>query len=161
MTHMDINIRPARTDDTDEIIALLMDIALLHSRGRPDLFSAGSPKYSPAELADIFKNPETPVFVAADENNRAVGYVFCRLMINPAHGPSRKHKSLFIDDLCVDKGLRGTGVGSAILEKAAGFARENGCEFLELNVWEFNENAVKFYEKHGLRTRKRTMELIL
>lgn len=158
---MDLVIRPATAGDTGEIIALLMDIALLHSRGRPDLFTAGSPKYSAAELADIFNNPETPVFVAADENDRAVGYVFCRLTANPAHGPSREYKSLFIDDLCVDRALRGKGIGSALFDKAIAFARENSCAFFELNVWEFNENAVKFYEKHGLQTRKRTMELKL
>lgn len=32
---------------------------------------------------------------------------------------------------------------------------------IELNVWEFNFGAIAFYEKFGMHTQRRQMELIL
>ena len=43
---MDVKISAAREKDFDIIISLLLDMALLHSRGRPDLFTDGHAKYT-------------------------------------------------------------------------------------------------------------------
>jgi ribosomal protein S18 acetylase RimI-like enzyme len=158
---MDFAIRNAREKDFDKIISLLYKIAELHSNGRPDLFSGGYSKHTRDELEKIVGSPETPVFVAADKDDNAQGYVFCQLKSSPAHGPLKEIKSLYIDDLCVDENFRGRGIGTALVKFAADFARGNGCFCVDLNVWEFNENAIKFYESMGMRTKKRTMELIL
>jgi len=158
---MKFTIRAATEKDYDKIISLLLDIALLHSRGRPDLFEGGYSKYTREELEKVTADPETPVFIAADEDDNAAGYIFCRLKINPAHGPLREYKSLYVDDLCVDEKCRGMGIGTALLGYAADFAREKGCMCMDLNVWEFNKNAIDFYERFGMKTRKRTMELVL
>ena len=57
-------------------------------------------------------------------------------------------KSLFIDDLCVDKQARGQ-------------AKELGCYEVTLNVWTGNTSAEHFYEKMGMKTKERQMEYIL
>ncbi|NLK98957.1 MAG: GNAT family N-acetyltransferase [Epulopiscium sp.] len=45
---------------------------------------------------------------------------------------------------------RGIGLGSCLLKRAIGHAKsQNGIEKVELEVFESNENAVKFYQKHG------------
>ena len=53
----------------------------------------------------------------------------------------------------------------AAMDKAAElkkeYAIEKNCDFLMLNVWEFNENAVRFYEEYGFKTRTRHMEIKL
>lgn len=38
-------------------------------------------------------------------------------------------------------------------------AKENNFNQIELNCWEFNENAIKFYESIGLKTQRRIMEI--
>ena len=38
---------------------------------------------------------------------------------------------------------------------------EQGCYNVTLNVWSCNENAMKFYEKCGLKPQKVCMEVIL
>lgn len=158
---MEFTVRRAQEKDFDKIISLLYNIAALHCAGRPDLFISGYSKYTGAELEEIAANPATPVFVAADASDSAVGYVFCQLVEHSAHGPQKPIKALYIDDLCVDEAHRGMGIGRALVGRAEDFARKNGCYCVELNVWEFNENARIFYESLGMRTRKRTMELIL
>ena len=38
-------------------------------------------------------------------------------------------------------------------------AEENNCKRLELNCWEENYKAISFYEKQGMQTQRRIMEI--
>ena len=53
---------------------------------------------------------------------------------------------LYIHTLCVDGGLRGQGIGSAIIRA---LAQENGKMYLYVNA--VNDQAIRFYEKNGFR----------
>jgi GNAT superfamily N-acetyltransferase len=44
---------------------------------------------------------------------------------------------------------RGGGVGPALLDAVAGWARDRGCDRLVLSVTESNETARRFYEECG------------
>ena len=57
------------------------------------------------------------------------------------------------------RGINGTNISLVTEDEAKEYAKEKNCGFLMLNVWEFNENAVAFYEKYGFSTRTRHMEL--
>ena len=49
----------------------------------------------------------------------------------------------------------------ALFKKALETAKELGCHDLTLNVWEGNDGALRFYEKHGMKIQKREMEIVL
>ena len=70
-------------------------------------------------------------------------------------------KTLYIDDLCVDEAARGAHIVKALYEYVINFAKEQGYYNVTLNVWADNVNAVKFYEKVGLKVQKIGMEIIL
>ena len=70
-------------------------------------------------------------------------------------------KTLYIDDLCVDELARGQHIGKILYDYVIEFARENGFYNVTLNVWADNKNALKFYEKLGLKIQKIGMEKIL
>lgn len=70
-------------------------------------------------------------------------------------------KTLYIDDLCVDETARGKHIGTSLYEYVLKYAKEQGCYNVTLNVWADNVNAVKFYEKIGLKIQKIGMEKIL
>ena len=69
--------------------------------------------------------------------------------------------SLFIDDLCVDQGLRGQHIGESLFEFVKAEAKRLGCYEVTLNVWAGNASAERFYEKMGMKTKERQMEYIL
>ena len=48
-----------------------------------------------------------------------------------------------------------------VSDTAKDLAKELDCDNIELNVWEFNESAMKFYEKMGMTTQRRFMEIKL
>ncbi len=74
---------------------------------------------------------------------------------------AEKQKTLYVDDLCVDENYQSHGIGKALLLRAKQYAEETGCANVELNVWSFNEKAIKFYEACGMTEQKRRMEFIL
>ena len=67
-------------------------------------------------------------------------------------------KELYIDDLCVDQDRRGQHIGSLLCDHVTAYAKEIGCTFLTLNVWQGNDSAMRFYENAGMSPRSITME---
>ena len=76
-------------------------------------------------------------------------------------GPQKAVKTLFIDDLCVDKDARGQKLGEKLYQFALDYAKELGCYNLTLHVWNDNAGAVRFYERLGMKPRYTEMETIL
>lgn len=155
-----ITIRRAQDRDTEKILKLLGEVLELHAKLRPDIFIPGSTKYTREELHGIFRNEDTPVFVAADDSGEVAGYAFCVMKQPPFSTNMKPMKTLYIDDLCVDEGCRGQHVGTILFDYVKQFAREQGCYDITLNVWEGN-NAREFYDKMGMFVKETQMEIIL
>lgn len=64
-----------------------------------------------------------------------------------------------VDELGVDANFRRQGVGTELIAFIRSEARRRGIRRVELNMWEFNEGALAFYEAVGFRTYRRYMEL--
>ena len=153
-------VRRAEAGDIPAILNLLVQVDMVHHRGRPDLFKGPATKYSAEELQIICSDEATPVFVCTDENDRVLGHGFC--ILQHSGGPlMEEHKTLYIDDICVDEKARGQGAGRALYERILDYAREKGCYNVTLNVWNCNPGAMAFYEKLGLVPYKVGMEKIL
>ena len=155
-----LEVRPAAERDIPAIMALLVQVNMVHHNGRPDLFKGPTTKYTEAELQAILSDDATPVFVCVDESDRVLGHGFC-VMQHSGGQLMEEHDTLYIDDICVDESARGLGVGRALYEHILAFAREKGCYNVTLNVWSCNPGAMKFYEKLGMAPYRVGMEKIL
>lgn len=156
-----MNIRRANEKDIPRLIELLGQVLQIHADIRPDIFIAGTTKYTNEELLEMIKDDTNPIYVAADENDVCMGYAFCRLREQPFSNNMVPFTSLFIDDLCVDALTRGQHIGETLFEHVKSEAKRLGCYEVTLNVWAGNTSAEKFYEKMGLKTKERQMEYIL
>lgn len=154
-------IRLAQNKDLDSLMELLHQVNDIHADGRPDLFIKGHTKYSPYEVLGIIGNPDTPVFVFADDNGEVEGYCFCIVQDNTQSKHVVPIKTLYIDDLCVDKDCRSKHIGSQLYFHVREYAKANGFHNITLNVWQCNPTAMKFYESIGLKPMKVGMEDIL
>lgn len=155
---MNITIRPAVTADAAPIASLLTDIAELHRRGRPDIFSAPGAKLDEAGVEMLLSCESSPVLVA-EADGAFAGYAICELVDSPEHPPRGACRTLFIEDLCVASDMRGSGVGAALFGASKELAKKLGAVRLELNVWAFNQKAVGFYEAMGMAVQRQIMEL--
>lgn len=156
-----MEIRRAQEKDMKGINDLLCQVLMVHHNGRPDLFKSDTKKYTDEELKALIHDDTKPIFVEVDENNNVMGYAFCVFIQHTADNILTDIKTLYIDDLCVDETRRGQHIGKSLYEYVLGFAKEQGCYNVTLNVWACNENARKFYERCGLVPQKIGMEKIL
>ncbi len=155
-----MEIRKAEKGDLLGIGTLLSQVLEVHHKGRPDLFRTGVKKYTDEEVLEILSDPLRPVFVAVEEG-KVLGYAFCIFQDTKDSHVLTDIKTLYIDDFCVDENCRGKSVGKQLYEFVKAFAKEEGCYNLTLNVWNFAESAIPFYEKMGMQIQKIGMESIL
>ena len=156
-----MKIRKAEKKDIPRILALLGQVLQIHAEIRPDIFIPGTTKYTPYELAELLEQEDHPIYVAVDEDDLCMGYAFCQLREQPFSTNMVPFKSLFIDDLCVDKQTRGQHIGESLFEYVNQQAKELGCFEVSLNAWAGNTSAEHIYEKMGMKTKERQMEYIL
>ncbi len=153
-------IRFAQEKDIEKIGDLLSQVDMVHHEGRPDLFKIGR-KYDDAQLRELLTNEDRPIIVSVDENDKVLGYAFCIFQQHENDNVMTDIKTLYIDDLCVDKDIRGRGIGKELYLAALDLAKSNNCYNVTLNVWSCNESAMRFYERCGLKPQKVGMEVIL
>lgn len=158
---MEYTIRKAQKKDIEDIMRLLKQIAQLHYEGRPDLFKTNASKYSHEMVHFKIKNPDEYIVVAIDETDKVLGYIFCYFEIRKDHPVLKDRKVIYIDDFCVDQEKRELGIGSKLFTHIENYAKQTHCDAIELNVWVFNKEALRFYEKHGLLPKSTRMELLL
>ena len=154
-------VRRANTGDIPRILELLIQVDMVHHRGRPDIFKGPATKYNAKELEVIVNDDTTPVFVCTDETGRVMGHAFCIHKQIKGDPVLTDIKTLYIDDICVDEAVRGRGVGKSLYEHVIGYAGALGFYNVTLNVWSCNPGALKFYEAMGLKPQKIGMETIL
>ena len=109
----------------------------------------------------MFRDDLKPVYVATDDNDEAVGYVFCQRREPPFMATMVPCRTLFIDDFCVDESQRGKHIGETLFRFAVAEAQRMGCREVALNVWEGNTGARRFYEKMGMRPKETQMEFMV
>lgn len=61
-----------------------------------------------------------------------------------------------ITELIVTSKIRSKGVGHALMNKMEEYFKLNNCEYVLVDVFAYNENAINFYDKKGYHTRMHT-----
>lgn len=154
-----IKIRKAEKKDVEGINNLLYQVHDVHAIGRPDIFKKGLKKFDDLELIEIIENEKYLIFVAVDENEKILGHIFCEIQETSENAKSlQKRKVLYVDDLCVDENVRGKNIGKKLYEYILSIAKDKSCNAVTLHIWNFNEKAMKFYEKIGFEPLKTLME---
>lgn len=139
----ELTFRDAREEDLAAIVSMLADDGLGGGRERPR--STGvDPVYVTAfrELQQQAGNR----IVVAEHNGEPVGtYQITIIAGLSRHGARRAQ----IEAVRVRSGLRGGGIGEAMLRHAVAQAREQGCKLVQLSSDRRRGRAHLFYERLG------------
>ena len=152
-----MQFRLATESDLPRVNELRAQVSELHAAARPDFFRPGFPDFLADFVHTIFADERKHILVA-ERAGEIVAFAVLAEIETPEmpHKPARRF--LEVDELGVDEACRHQGVGRAFFEGIKSFARERGYDRIELNMWEFNEDALKFYEAVGFSTYRRYME---
>ena len=153
-------IRFVKENELSQVNELRKQVNDLHVEGKPEVFKAGFDKELQDYIYTIWKDPKQKIVVAELE-----GIICGFAVLNYIHKSetSFMHERDFmdIDEFCVDKKYRRQGIASEMIAFIKDYVKELGIKRIELNMWEFNEDALAFYEAVGFKTYRRYMEMML
>ena len=111
------------------------------------------------DLAEYEKEPEAVVTTLKDyENAFDEGLIKVLVADHPEHGiigmslgflafSTWKGKMMFLEDFVVKEQYRGNKIGEQLWNAFIELAKEEGCNLLKWQVLDWNEPAIRFYEK--------------
>ena len=149
---MDIKIEVPQIKEQKRINELARQIQKIHFNWRPDLFLNVEEVISKERLKGLLNKKSIYVAKIGEE---IVGYIIIDIM-EKDNSFIRYRKLLVVDTLCVDEKYRGKGIGTKLLEYAKNLGKENNCTDMYLTVNPKNENAIKVYEKFGMKLKDMT-----
>ena len=102
--------------------------------------------FDPLKIKKELSNPESKFYLLY-ENDVPAAYI--KINSPPAQTDLNDPESLELERIYVNKKHKGKGYGSVLIDKTISVAREKGCAYVWLGVWEKNEAAIGFYKKMG------------
>ncbi len=105
-----------------------------------------SQAFSPEKLLAEVRCPESEFYFAA-QGDQIAGYL--KINFGDAQTELSDPRALEIERIYVRQTFYGCGIGQKLLEKALQRARDRKLNYIWLGVWEKNERAIRFYQKHG------------
>ena len=155
-----MTIRFAEENELDRINDLRKQVNDVHVEGKPDVFKPGFGEELKDFIKVIWNDPEQSIVVAESEGD-ICGFAVLHHINKPENPFMYERDFLDIDEFCVDKDHRRQGVASALIEFIKTYAKDQGYKRIELNMWEFNQDALAFYEAAGFETFRRYMEMFI
>lgn len=147
----------AKISDYDSVSVLEEMEYNLHRQARPDYFKDLEKSYAREEFEELLGLP-CPIALTAVLNRAIIGICFGKIDMTPENEVCKSRRVAFIQDLVVLPEFRGKGVAGLLMEKARELAVKEGAVGMELCVWNFNEQALRFYEKLGMKVQYLRME---
>lgn len=151
-------IKLATKDDIQGIIRLRHYVHSIHSANKPNVFKKDITREADNFLYEILEDPNFSIYISTI-NDKIVAYAIICIREKLENPVMYKRKICFIEDICVDKNYQKQGIGKELFKVIKDFAKDNECNEIELNVWEFNNSAINFYEHLGFKTSRRIMGL--
>lgn len=135
---MEYAIRDARPEDMEQVLALVQELA--HFEKEPDAVEITK--------EDLVKDGfgETKLFhcFVAETNEGIAGIALVYPRYSTWKGPA-----IHLEDLIVSKKMRGSGLGTALLDEVVRYGHGLGVKRICWEVLDWNEPAIEFYEKKG------------
>jgi len=144
-----ITIRTAALGDYEEVRALLAEADDLHRTNLPWLFQKPSVEVRPRAFFEQLLEKEDCVVLVAQTANRLVGVATTLLRSAPEFALFINQNWAVLDNIAVASGWRRRGVGTALIRDAERWAQARGASWVELGVYEFNDDARTFYRSLG------------
>ena len=151
-------IRFAVDADLEAVNRLRKEVNDLHVAGRPDIFKPGFCDELRDYIYVIHNNPNMDI-VVAEQDGIICGFACLQAIRRPENPFMFERCFLDIDEFCVSSAYRRQGIASEMIRFIRQVAKERGFRKLELNMWEFNGDALRFYEAAGFTTYRRYMEM--
>jgi ribosomal protein S18 acetylase RimI-like enzyme len=149
---MDFLVRAAVEQDFEGISEIFNEVNAMHSEALPSIFvEPKEPVESACDIkfiSDDIADENTALFVA-ERDGQIIGIIHVSIRESPEIPIMVKRRYGYIDDIAIAKEFRNSSIGKTLMREVERWAIQKNVSQLELNVWDFNQNAFAFFQKLG------------
>jgi ribosomal protein S18 acetylase RimI-like enzyme len=153
-----IVVRYAKREELESVNEIRKQVNEVHVKGRPDIFREDGWQVIEPFVYTRFEEESSGVVVAVADDE-VVGFAVVQYIVRPESPFKREQNFYHIEEFGVEESHRRKGIATALIDFAKEDAKKRGFVRVELNMWEFNEIALAFYESVGFKTMRRYMEI--
>jgi GNAT superfamily N-acetyltransferase len=150
-------IRYAEKEELESVNKIRKQVNEVHVIGRSDVFREDGWQFIEPFIYKRFDEDNSNVIVA-DIDGEIVGFAVIQYIEKTESPFGKERKYLHIEEFGVDEKHRRKGIATAIINFVKEDAKKHGFIRIELDMWEFNDGAMAFYESAGFNTFRRYME---
>ena len=159
-----MEIALAQKEDLNAVNELRRTVQMLHAQSRPDIFRSDFGSQLENYLKEVFEN-KTADLIVAKIDQTVVGFMMGSL-VHHGQSPYTNERTYYrVQELGVKPGFQRQGIGRAMLlflqDSLKAQTSVNGVRKIELDVWDFNRDAMAFYEEMGFHFNRHYLELDL
>jgi GNAT superfamily N-acetyltransferase len=151
-------LRAAAPADEPVLVDLFRQVHDLHVAARPDLFENPGEGLAEREVELMLSDLDAALLVA-EVDGAVAGLVYVVLEHRPRRPGAVGRRTALTDVLAVGEGLRGRGIGTALMRAAVAWAEGQGVDEHLVRVHAFNRGARRLYERLGYETAVTTLHL--
>lgn len=154
---MELVIREATPFDYENLCELFDEADKLHRDQLSEIFQAPKGPVRDKEFfLGLLADQTVEVFVV-EQDGKVLGLVQVAVKDAPPMSIFVPRCYVVVDTLVVKEGFRQQGIGQKLMDKVHHWAISKGANDVELNVYEFNQQAIAFYRQLGYETISRKM----
>jgi ribosomal-protein-alanine N-acetyltransferase len=157
-----VTIRLAKLEDKDALCNLYIEFHQFHVGGVPERL-VSLEKMDSQQAGELRRNIEKIIndqnseILIAQNSDQVVGLAEVYLKKDEPHPAKKAYTYGHLQSLVVNQEARRYGIGKLLVEVAEKWAKEKGAAEMRLDIWEFREGPLRFYEKLGYRTLRRNL----
>jgi len=137
---MDFIIRESRPGDMPEVLNLIQELATFEKEENAVEVTANN------LVRDGFGKKSLFHCFVGEKNGSVVGAAIIYPRYSTWKGPI-----IHLEDLIVSEKMRGSGMGTALLDEVVKYGKRLGVKRINWEVIDWNEPAIKFYENKGAK----------
>lgn len=137
---MDYKVRAAKAEDMPQVLGLVKELATFEKETLAVEISAED------LIRDGFGSKKLFHCFVAEVDSEIVGMALVYDRYSTWKGPV-----IHLEDLIIEEKMRGSGLGTALLDEVVKYGRQLGVKRISWEVLDWNEPAIVFYEKKGAK----------
>ncbi|MEC1178048.1 GNAT family N-acetyltransferase [Metasolibacillus meyeri] len=131
-----------------------------HVREMPAVFKSGPSVMPEAYYRELLESSNSRIFIAKNQEE-VIGFAVVSIESSPPFDSLVQRRYAYIHDFSVKMNTQKQGVGKLLFTACVDWAQAMNVTSLELNVWEFNTNAIDFYKHLGMESISQKMSITI